>query len=120
MTITRHGTTDPAGGMPIISRIVQHAGLVYLCGITPDPVGDIKAQTIQVLGRIDRLLEQAGTRKSNLLTAQVWLTDMAHFGALNEVWNGWVDPAHPPVRACVEAPLYHPGILVEIMVTAAQ
>lgn len=120
MTITRYGSTDPDGGMPIISKVVQHGGLVYLCGVTPEPGGDITSQTRQVLHRIDRLLAEVGTNKSNVLSAMVWLSDMSLYEGLNEVWNGWVDPAQPPVRACVAAQLYRPGLLVEIMVTAAQ
>ena len=94
--------------------------MVYLCGVTPDPVGDIKSQTKQVLQRIDRLLETAGTDKSKLLTAQVWLADMRLFEDHNAAWNEWVDPQNPPVRACVRAELWRPNMLVEIMVTATK
>jgi enamine deaminase RidA (YjgF/YER057c/UK114 family) len=120
MSITRYGTTDGANGLPIISRAVVRGDMVYLCGVTPDPTGDIKAQTQQVLDRIDRLLQTAGTDKSKLLTAQVWLSDMRLFEAHNSVWNEWVDPENPPVRACVQADLWRPNMLVEIMVTAAK
>jgi enamine deaminase RidA (YjgF/YER057c/UK114 family) len=85
----------------------------------PDAVGDITTQTQQVLDRIDHALELAGTRKSKLLTAQVWLADMQHFAAHNAVWNAWVDPQNAPVRACVRADLVR-NCLVEIMVTAAK
>jgi enamine deaminase RidA (YjgF/YER057c/UK114 family) len=98
---------------PIISRVVAQGDRVYVRGITGDPSGDVTAQTRQALGRIDHLLAQAGTDKSKLLTAQVWLSD-------NLAWNEWVDPGHPPVRACVQAELFAPGLLVEIMVTAAR
>jgi enamine deaminase RidA (YjgF/YER057c/UK114 family) len=84
------------------------------------PIGDITAQTRQVLERIDALLEQAGTNKSKLLTAQVWLSDMRFFRQHNLAWNEWVDPKNPPARACVQAELFDPGLLVEIMVTAAK
>ena len=97
--------------------------IVYLCGITADPahLGDVKDQTRQVLERVDRLLARAGTDKSKLLSAQVWLTDMANFEAHNAAWNAWVDPKNPPVRACLHSPqLWLPGLLVEIMVTAAK
>jgi enamine deaminase RidA (YjgF/YER057c/UK114 family) len=101
---------------------------VYLCGVTADPVGDITAQTQQVLERIDAALLKAGTDKSQLLTAQVWLADVRLFEAHNAVWNAWVDPQNPPVRACVSADLagmagQRPPLrpcLVEIMVTAAR
>jgi enamine deaminase RidA (YjgF/YER057c/UK114 family) len=120
MSILRFGITTPSNEMPLLSRAVIHGDIVYLCGVVPDPEGDITAQTRQVLGRIDQLLLSTGTTKSRLLTAQIWLADMAHFGAMNAVWNAWVDPAHPPVRACVRAELYRPEVLVEIMVTAAK
>jgi enamine deaminase RidA (YjgF/YER057c/UK114 family) len=120
MAIERHRTTDGSGGLPVISRAVVHGGIVHLCGVTPDPVGDIRTQTAQVLARIDALLREAGTDKSRLLTAQVWLADMALFEAHNAAWNTWVDRANPPARACVRAELWRPGMLVEVMVTAAR
>lgn len=120
MSITRHHMTDGTQGRPIISRVVVHGDIVYLCGVTPDPVGDITSQTTQVLERIDRLLETAGTDKSKLLTAQVWLADMRLFEDHNAAWNAWVDPHNPPVRACVQAALWRPNMLVEIMVTASK
>src|SRR5215467_10428807 len=82
------------------------------------PVGNVKVQTRQVLDRIDQLLQMAGTDKSKLLVAQVWLADMSDFDDHNS--NDWVDRQNPPVRACVGAPLWHPGVRVEIMVTAAK
>jgi enamine deaminase RidA (YjgF/YER057c/UK114 family) len=120
MTISRQGIIEGGQGLPIISRVVTRGDTVYLCGVTPDPVGDIKSQTRQVLERIDKLLAPAGTDKSKLLTAQVWLKDMALFAEHNAEWNAWVDKANPPVRACVGAPLFRPELLVEIMVTAAK
>lgn len=120
MTITRYQITDGTQGLPVISRAVVHGDVVHLCGVTPDPVGDIRSQTKQVLERIDRLLAAAGTDKSKLLTAQVWLADMRLFSEHNAAWNEWVDPQNPPVRACVRAELWQPHMLVEIMVTAAK
>jgi enamine deaminase RidA (YjgF/YER057c/UK114 family) len=120
MSITRIGITEPASGMPIMSRAVVRGDTVYLCGIVPDPVGDVTIQTRQVLEKIDNLLAGAGTDKSKLLTAQIWLADMGHFASMNAVWNSWVDRKNPPVRACVRAELYRPEVLVEIMATAAR
>lgn len=121
MTIQRLGIVAGKKELPIISRAVVHNGIAYLCGVTPDPVGDVGAQTAQVLERVDYLLEQAGTDKSKLLTALVWLSEMALFEAHNAAWNMWVDPANPPARACLHSPqLWRPGMLVEIMVTAAR
>ena len=79
---------------------------------------DITGQTQQILDAIDGYLAKAGTDKSKLLQANIWITDTANFAAMNEVWNAWVDPENPPVRACVQAELMHPSLLVEIMVTA--
>jgi enamine deaminase RidA (YjgF/YER057c/UK114 family) len=96
----------------------------HLCGVTTNPagpLGDVKQQTREVLGYIDALLKMAGTDKSKLLTAQVWLTDMDDFADHNDAWNEWVDPDHPPVRACLQSPrLWHPHVRIEIMVTAAR
>jgi enamine deaminase RidA (YjgF/YER057c/UK114 family) len=94
---------------------------VYLCGLTAtDPAADIKGQTQQILDRIDHYLAEAGSDKSKLLQAQLWIKDMALFAEMNSVWNAWVDPENPPARACVEANLARPGLLIEIMVTAAR
>lgn len=72
-----------------------------------------------MLAKVDDLLQQAGTSKSNLLTASIWLKDIgSDFRAMNEVWCGWVDPDNKPVRATVESPMARPQILVEIQVTA--
>ena len=120
MNISRHLIMDSGNFRPIISRVVVHDDRVFLCGITADPVGDIAIQTKQVLERIDSLLQQAGTDKSKLLTAQVWLSDMRFFRQHNLAWNEWVDRDNPPARACVQAELFDPGLLVEIMVTAAR
>ena len=119
MQITRHEYPLRGAGVPIISRVVEHGNTVYVCGTLPDPVGDIAAQTKQVLDRIDKSLSLAGTNKSRLVTAQVWLADMRLFEAHNAVWNAWVDPENAPVRACVRADLVR-NCLVEIMVTAAK
>ncbi len=117
--IRRIDPSDGRQGGPILSRAVIHGDVVYLCGVTPDAVGDIRAQTQQVLERIDALLERSGTRRSKLLSAQVWLSDMADFAPFNAVWKAWVDPENPPVRACVRADLVR-SCRVEIMVTAAR
>ena len=128
MDIQRIIITEPTSGVPVvrlapvISLATVHAGLVYISGVTADwnNLGDVKDQTRQVLERINWLLVRAGTNKSKLLSAQVWLTDMNLFEDHNEVWNAWVDVKNPPVRACLHSPsLWHPGMVVEIMATAA-
>jgi enamine deaminase RidA (YjgF/YER057c/UK114 family) len=113
--ITRIGTDDPR-----MSKIVVHSGVVYISGQT-DTTGDcIREQTRNVLTKVDNLLKQAGTSKSNLLTASIWLKDISSdFKPMNEVWNDWLDPENKPVRATVESPMARPQILVEIQVTAA-
>jgi enamine deaminase RidA (YjgF/YER057c/UK114 family) len=129
MSIERHFIQQPNSGAPLINvtpiicYAAAHQSIVYLSGITADParLGDVKDQTKQVLERVDRLLARAGTDKSKLLSAQVWLTDMANFEAHNTAWNEWADAKNPPVRACLHSPqLWLPGLLVEIMVTAAK
>jgi enamine deaminase RidA (YjgF/YER057c/UK114 family) len=120
--IWRFGITEATGDIPLISLATIHGNIVYLCGITADPSkhGDVRDQTRQVLDRIDLLLARAGTNKSRLLTAQVWLTDMNLFADHNSIWNAWVDPKNPPVRMCVHSPqLWRSGLQVEIMATAA-
>jgi enamine deaminase RidA (YjgF/YER057c/UK114 family) len=129
MNIERYETTEPSSAAPlgivapIINQVTVHGGIVYVSGVTAHPrrLGDIKQQTTEVLARIDELLAKASTSKANLLAAQVWLTDMSLFTAHNEAWNAWVDPKNAPVRACLLSPrLWWPGMLVEIMVTAAK
>lgn len=103
------------------SKIVIYNGVVMLCGQVPDDLSlDIKGQTAEVLAKIDALLAEAGTNKSRLLTAQIWLRDaQADFDLMNEVWNSWVVPGCCPARASWEARIAAPDIRVEIMVTAA-
>jgi enamine deaminase RidA (YjgF/YER057c/UK114 family) len=77
-------------------------------------------QTRSILSRIDRFLATAGTNKSKLLSANIWITDMAQFGEMNTVWDAWVSPGNTPARATVEAKLGSPDYKVEIMVVAAR
>lgn len=104
-----------------MSQVVVHDGRVYLSGqVAADPTADIKGQTRSVLETIDGWLAKAGTSKSNVLQATVYLSDMRHFAAMNEVWEAWIDPANPPARATVGAPLAGPLYLVEIVIVAAR
>jgi enamine deaminase RidA (YjgF/YER057c/UK114 family) len=119
MAITRLDLTQPPG--PRMSRCVVRNDTVYLAGLTAgDTNQDIKGQTQQILDKIDAYLAQAGTSKSNLLSANLWIKDMSQFADMNSVWNAWVDPENPPARACVRAEMARPEVLVEIMVTAAK
>jgi enamine deaminase RidA (YjgF/YER057c/UK114 family) len=121
MSITHHEIrhiSEENRGQPIMSQAVVHGNVAYFAGITPI-VGDIKAQTAQVLRRVDELLNLTGTDKSHLLSVQVWIADMRLFEDHNSVWNEWVDPANPPARACLTTDFWRPGMLVEVMVVAA-
>jgi enamine deaminase RidA (YjgF/YER057c/UK114 family) len=104
-----------------LSQGAAYGGLLYSAGIVADdPVPDAKKQTQQILAQIDRLLAEAGTDKSRILTATIWLSDIRHYGAMNEAWDPWVATGSAPARACVEAKLAAPQYWVEIRVVAAQ
>jgi enamine deaminase RidA (YjgF/YER057c/UK114 family) len=107
---------------PRMSQCVIHGNTVYTAGQVAQGAraGSVAEQTRDILATIDRLLAQAGTDKSKLLTANIWLTDIATFDQMNHVWDAWVTPGNPPARACVESKLAHPDYKVEIMVTAAR
>ncbi|HZP21636.1 MAG TPA: RidA family protein [Bauldia sp.] len=103
-----------------MSQAVIHGNTVYLAGqVADDPVPSVAAQTRQILARIDQLLQEAGTDKSRVLSANIWLADIAGFAEMNSVWDPWVAPGNPPARATVQAALAKPEYLVEIMVVAA-
>jgi enamine deaminase RidA (YjgF/YER057c/UK114 family) len=104
-----------------LSRIVTHNGTVYLAGLTADDrSATMKAQTEEVLKKIDDLLKIAGTNKSRLLSAMVYVSDMRLKPQMDEAWIAWLDSGNTPVRACVETRLGTPDTLVEIVVVAAQ
>ena len=104
-----------------LSEMTIHHGTVYLAGqIAEDATQEMEGQTRQVLGSIDKLLAEAGTDKTRILMAQIFVTDMRLFGDMNAVWDGWVVAGQTPPRATVEAKLATPRHLVEIVVTAAQ
>src|SRR4029434_10391287 len=104
-----------------MSQAVVHGNTVYLAGLTADDASqDVKGQTAQILAKIDALLAQAGTDKSKLLSANIWLTDIGTWSQMNEVWDAWVAPGSTPARATVEAKLANPALKVEIMVQAAK
>ena len=103
-----------------MSRIVKHNETVYLCGqVGADANTDITEQTRTMLDKVDVLLEQAGTDKSYILSATIYLRDMKDFATMNAVWDAWIPEDHAPARACVEARLARPELLVEISVVAA-
>ena len=102
------------------SRALIHNGTVYIAGQVPDDrtVG-IAGQTGQVLAKIDELLAEAGTDKTRVLSAQVWLATMDDVSGMNEVWDAWVTPGQTPTRCCGRVELNDPKCLVEIVVVAA-
>ena len=100
--------------------IHRTSGTVYLSGQVPDDLSaDVSGQTRQVLAHIDALLAEAGTDKSKVLSATIYLADMGDFSAMNAAWEDWVVPGQTPARATVEAKLVAPGYRVEIQVVAA-
>ena len=102
-----------------MSQGVVAGGVVYLAGqVADDTSADVKGQTEQVLAKIDAVLARAGTSKSRLLSANIYLKDMAHFGAMNQVWDAWVAADGKPARATVQAALATPAYLVEIQAVA--
>jgi len=115
MSITRTDTT------PRMSRIVEHNNTIYLCGQTAkDANDDIKEQTITTLEKIEELLEKAGSDKKHILSVTIYVRDMKDFTAMNEVWDAWVEDGYQPARACVEARMARPELLVEMSVIAAK
>lgn len=105
---------------PRMSDIVIHNGTVYLSGKVPrEPGAPFQEQTRSVLRTIEDLLEKAGTSKDKLLRADIYLTDMKNFGAMNEVWDAWVVPGSAPARTTVQVQLVNPAYLIEITVVAA-
>jgi enamine deaminase RidA (YjgF/YER057c/UK114 family) len=103
------------------SRAVVYNGIVFLGGQTADDCSqDIRGQTQQVLAKIDELLAAAATDKSRLLTAQIWLKDIARdFEGMNQIWDAWTAEQAPPTRATAQCEMAESGILVEIVATAA-
>ena len=102
-----------------MSQAVVHGNTVYLAGQVSAPGASVAEQTWAVLVEVDRLLAEAGTDKSRILAATIWLADIADFAAMNSVWEAWIDPANPPARATGESKLAAPEYKVEIIVTAA-
>ncbi len=114
MTITRLETATR------MSQVVIHNDTVYLAGQVGNSDESVADQTRTILDKIDRLLADVGSDKSRILQAVIWLADMTDFAEMNSVWDAWVEPGHAPARACGEARLAAPELLVEIIITAAQ
>ncbi len=115
MNIIRHNPRK------ILSDAVEYGNLVFLAGkVATDLSQDVNGQTRQILGDIGELLAKAGTDKSRILSANIWLTDIRNRDGMNAEWSAWVDPANLPARATVEAKLADPRMLVEIAIVAAK
>jgi enamine deaminase RidA (YjgF/YER057c/UK114 family) len=106
---------------PRMSSAIIHDGRVFLAGRVADRSKgrSVREQTADVLDQIESLLKQAGSDRTKILTANIWLSDISTFGEMNAVWDAWVVPGRTPARATVEAKLAAPEYKVEIMVTAA-
>lgn len=115
MTITRIGVNKR------MSEAVVYNGVARLAGFVADKAAgkSVKEQTAEILTMIDATLKQAGTDKTKILKANIWLTDIATFAHMNEAWDAWVPQGHTPARATVESKLAAPGLDVEIMIEAA-
>lgn len=115
MTIERFHT------VPRMSKMVRHAGLLYLCGQTSvgSPALGIEAQANEMLDRVDALLVEAGSSRGRILAATIHLRDMSDFAAMNRIWEAWLPAGAAPARTTVEARLAAPELLVEVTIVAA-
>ncbi len=114
MSITRQHSNQR------MSQIVVHGDTIYLAGqVANDANADITVQTRQVLQKVDALLAEAGSDNSKILSAQIWIASMGHFAQMNAVWDDWIAEGHAPARACIEARLASPDLLVEVGIVAA-
>jgi enamine deaminase RidA (YjgF/YER057c/UK114 family) len=119
MTIERRNVAKRLSQL-VIYKPPPDGRLVYLAGqVAEDPKADIEGQTRSVLAQIDRLLGEAGTDKTKILSTTIYLADMSDFKAMNGVWEAWVPKGEAPARATVEAKLANPGYRVEMQVVAA-
>lgn len=113
MTISRSETGQR------MSQIVRHNDTIYLAGQVGDASKDITGQTQDMLAKVEARLAEAGTDKTRILQATIWLANMQDFAAMNAVWDAWVPEGHAPARACGEAALATPELLVEVIIVAA-
>jgi enamine deaminase RidA (YjgF/YER057c/UK114 family) len=115
MTIQRRGTERR------LSQVVEHGETIYLSGqVADDPSGDVSDQTRQILDKIDLLLAQAGSDRTRLLSANIWLAVATDFAAMSELWEAWIPEGSAPARTTVQATLVLPVYKIEITVIAAK
>lgn len=112
--------TERHHGNGRMSRIVIHGDTVYLCGQVGEAGASVADQTRQTLAKIEDLLAEAGSDKTKILQATIWLASMDDFSEMNSVWDNWVVPGHEPARACGGAALASPDLKVEIIITATR
>ena len=103
-----------------MSEAVIYNGIVWLAGQVGNPGDSVADQTRTCLAEVDRLLAEAGTDKTKILSTQIWLADIADFAEMNAVWDAWVPQGHTPARATGEAKLATPDYKVEIIIVAAR
>lgn len=117
-------TVSPVKRLHVGARLSETAvfnNTVYLAGQIPEnsPGSDLDTQTREVLGHVERLLEEAGSSKRSILQCQIFLTDISQIDIMNAVWDEWVVPGHTPPRATVQAQLANPNYSIEVVVVAA-
>ncbi len=114
MNVRRIGKTER------LSRVVVHDGVAYFSGLTADDhQQDTRGQTSQILAKADSYLKTIGSNRASIISATIWLRDIADFDQMNSAWMGWIDRDEPPARATVQAALGLPDIRVEIQFTVA-
>ncbi|GAA3544448.1 RidA family protein [Zobellella aerophila] len=119
MAIERYGIVN-SPGRPVMSLGLACDDWVTVCATAPDRTTGVADQTKQVLDLLEQYLIEAGTSRTRVLSAMVWLRDIADYETMNDVWNSWVDPTRPPVRSCVQAQMARSEIAVEIRIIAAR
>jgi len=107
------------GTGPRMSEAVSYNGIVWVAGQLGEPGASVTEQTRQALAAVDRILAEAGSNKTRILSAQIWLADISTFAEMNVAWDEWVPQGHTPARATGEAKLAGPEYKVEVIVTAA-
>lgn len=107
-------------GRPAICLGMARGNWISSCTLATNLDEDIKGQTKQIFDVFDEHLAAAGSDRSKILFAQIWLKRISDYDGLNLVWNEWIDPDHPPARSCVCAEMANPKHLIEIRITAAR
>lgn len=122
MTVSTSGPVTRHHVGARLSETAIHQGTVYLAGQIPEnnPDGDMRVQTAEVLGHVERLLHEAGSSKAHILSCNIFIRNAADITVMNEVWDAWIVPGHTPPRCTVIAPAINPQYLIEVVVIGAQ